>query len=184
MYLKLCLPYVTVLHLGKEKSSVFLRLYLLMSQLKRSEMYVDHFSTTLPLKCTAHIRPLCVPNCTWLLSLICFVFDPEHGFDLFYRKFLIISFWPFVFLSHASHLHFSAALSFFKGTFLKSPLLLTHFNIIITLSGKLCLPVSAHLAAPHVVGPRELVRYPPPQQQRSSHLKPLHSPVPPSIWRL
>ena len=28
MYLKLCLPYVTVLHLGKEKSSVFLRLYL------------------------------------------------------------------------------------------------------------------------------------------------------------
>ena len=39
MYLKLSLPYVTVLHLGKEKSSVFLRLYLLMSQLKRSEMY-------------------------------------------------------------------------------------------------------------------------------------------------
>ena len=39
MYLKLCLPYVTVLHLGKEKSSVFLRLYLVVSQLKRSEMY-------------------------------------------------------------------------------------------------------------------------------------------------
>ena len=39
MHLKLCLPYVTVLHLGNEKSSVFLRLYPLMSQLKRSEMY-------------------------------------------------------------------------------------------------------------------------------------------------
>ena len=39
MYLKLCLPYVTVLHLDKEKSSVFLRLYLLMSQPKRSKMY-------------------------------------------------------------------------------------------------------------------------------------------------
>ena len=38
-YLKLCLPYVTVLHLGKEKSSVFLRLYLPVSQLKRLEMY-------------------------------------------------------------------------------------------------------------------------------------------------
>ena len=39
MYLKLCLPYATVLHLDKEKSSVFLRLYLPMSQLKRSKMY-------------------------------------------------------------------------------------------------------------------------------------------------
>ena len=44
MYLnKLCLPYVTVLHLGKEKSSVFLRLYLLMSQLKRSDMLYSLF---------------------------------------------------------------------------------------------------------------------------------------------
>ena len=43
MYLELCLPYVTVLHLGKEKSSVFLRLYLLMSQLKRSESNVRFF---------------------------------------------------------------------------------------------------------------------------------------------
>jgi len=39
IYVKLCHPYVTVLHLGKEKSSAFLRLYLLMLQLKRSDIY-------------------------------------------------------------------------------------------------------------------------------------------------
>ena len=37
--LKLCLPYVKVLHLGKEKSSAFLRLHLLMFELKRSDIY-------------------------------------------------------------------------------------------------------------------------------------------------
>ena len=96
-----------------------------------------------------------MPNCTWLLSLLCFVFNPELGFDLFAS--VCFYFWNCVPLNRVQQWHFSSALSFSHGDFFELPFvclcILFYLNYTFRHS-KLCLLATARLTAPPAVRPK------------------------------